>query len=161
MPNPLDASAGDWHKAPMGPKRAPTHVATFMAMVACGLFAGGAAALEVARVLPGSSDAIESCVSTQAIRFSSADRRALLDAADAAAVSAAIVRRYPVVERDGLAPQHIVLWRKPDAQWIYIALLENPERASQVCFTATFTAARFELTPQLIAKYFGDGGLSE
>ena len=103
---------------------------------------------------------IESCVSSQAIRFAGADRHALLDPADAALVSAAIVRRYPVVERDGLAPQHIVLWRKPDAQWIYIALLENPERAGQVCFTATFSAARFEQTPPLIAKYFG-GGSSE
>jgi hypothetical protein len=161
MANPLDAHAAGWHKAPMGPNRAPAHVATFVGAAACLLFGSGVAALEVTRVVPGASDAIESCVSTQAIRFSGSDRRVRLDAGDAAAVSAAIVRRYPMVERDGLAPQHIVLWRKPDAQWIYIALLENPERAGQVCFTATFTAARFELTPQLIAKYFGEGGLSE
>ena len=134
----------------------------FAATVAMTISVAGAGhAVEVTNLVPGAADAIESCVSTQAIRFSGADRRARLDAADAAAVSAAIVRRYPVVERDGLAPQHIVLWRKPDAQWIYIALLENPQRAGQVCFTATFAAARFEQTPVLIAKYFHEGQAGE
>ena len=161
MPNPLDACAADWHKAPMGPDRARTCAARLVAAAACVLSGTPVGALEVGRVVPGAADAIESCVSTQAIRFTGTDRRARLDAADAAMVSAAIVRRYPMVEHDGLAPQHIVLWRKPDAQWLYIALLENPERAGQVCFTATFAAGRFEQTAPLIAKYFGEGQASE
>src|SRR5690349_7106512 len=48
------------------------------------------------------AEAIESCVSGTPIRFQAQDRRALLDAADAAAVTAAITQRYPVLERDGL-----------------------------------------------------------
>ena len=161
MVNPLDAFVADWHKAPMDANRAHASVARLVAVAACVLSGTPAGALEAGRVLPGGADAIESCVSTQAIRFSATDRRARLDATDAALVSAAIVRRYPMVERDGLAPQHIVLWRKPDANWIYIALLENPERAGQICFTATFAAGRFEQTAPLIAKYFGEGQASE
>jgi hypothetical protein len=161
MAIPLDASAADWHKAPMDANRASASVARFVATAACVLSGIPVGALEAGRVLPGAADSIESCVSTQAIRFSSTDRRARLDAADAAMVSAAIVRRYPMVERDGLTPQHIVLWRKPDAQWLYIALLENPERAGQICFTATFAAGRFEQTSPLIAKYFGEGQASD
>ncbi len=46
------------------------------------------------------ADAIESCVDTSAIRFRVEDRRVLLEAGDTAAVSAAIVRRYPMIEQD-------------------------------------------------------------
>ncbi len=98
---------------------------------------------------------IESCVDRQVIRFGADDRRVVLDAADAASVSAALIRRYPVVDHDGLAPQRIVLWKKPAAEWLYIALLENPARPNETCFTATFVASRFDITPQMITKYFG------
>ena len=120
------------------------------------LCAAEASALGKAR--PGAAAdmrAIESCVDHQAIRFGADDRRAVLDAADAATVSAALVRRYPVVDRDGLAPQHIVLWKQPASGWLYIALLENPARPDERCYTATFVASRFDVTPQMIAKYFG------
>lgn len=131
------------------------------ALLAAGV-AGPAQALEEGRPFPGSrADAIEGCAAGPAIRFSPADRRAILDAADAAAVSAALVQRYPMVERDGLAPQRLVLWHKPGADWLYIALLENPARPSEVCYTATFVAARFDLTLPLLVKYFGAGAASE
>ena len=108
-----------------------------------------------------SAKSIESCVDRQAIRFGAEDRRVVLDAADAATVSAALIRRYPIVDQDGLAPRRIVLWKKPGADWLYIALLENPSKPDEICFTATFVAGRFEITPQMIVKYFGGPLLNE
>jgi hypothetical protein len=100
-------------------------------------------------------DAIASCVDQQALRFAAGDRRVLLDAADAANVGAALVRRYPIVERDGLMPQRIVLWQKNRGAWLYVALLENPKKATDYCYTATFVAERFDVTAPLVLKYFG------
>ena len=113
-------------------------------------------AREDTRPFPGSrANAIESCVGGAPIRFRAEDRRAWLDAADAAAVGAALTRRYPVLDRDGLLPDAIVLWRKPVDGWLYVTLLANPAKPSDVCFTATFAANRFELTAALLSKYFG------
>ena len=115
-------------------------------------------AREDTRPFPGSrANTIESCVGGAPIRFRAEDRRAWLDAADAAAVGAALTRRYPVLDRDGLLPDAIVLWRKPVDGWLYVTLLANPAKPSDVCFTATFSASRFELTGALLVKYFGAG----
>ena len=110
---------------------------------------------DVRQAAATATSSIESCVDRQPIRFQPADRRVILDAADAAMVSAVLTRRYPIIERHGLAPQRIVLWRKAGADWIYIALLENPAQPAEVCFTATFAAGRFDVTAPLVAKYFG------
>jgi hypothetical protein len=101
------------------------------------------------------ANAIESCVDNSAIRFVAQDKRALLDPADTGTVGAAIVRRYPMVEHDDLSPQGIVLWRQPKFGWVYVTLLVNPAKAGEVCFTGSFGADRFEMTPSLIDKYFG------
>jgi hypothetical protein len=106
-------------------------------------------------VVKAITDAIESCVGSAAIRFRDKDKRVLLEAADADAVGAAIVRRYPMVEQDGLAPQGLVLWQQPQFSWVYVALFVDPSKASEVCFTASFGADKFEMTPALIDKYFG------
>ena len=94
----------------------------------------------------------------QAIRFGSSDPRVVLDAADAAEVSAALLRRYPVLAHDGLALQKIMLWRKEGAGWIYLALLENPDTPGDLCFTASFVSRGIEITPSLVTKYFAAGG---
>src|ERR1039457_6306791 len=103
------------------------------------------------------ADAIESCVDDSSIRFGPSERRPLLETADTAAVSAAITRRYPMIEQDGLSPQGLVLWRQPEFGWVYVALLVNPAKAGEVCFTATFGANKFDLSRTLIEKYFGAG----
>ena len=134
----------------------------FILMLLAATLADAALAREEPR--PGaaaSAKSIESCVDRQAIRFGAEDRRVVLDAADAATVSAALIRRYPIVDQDGLAPRRIVLWKKPGADWLYIALLENPSKPDEICFTATFVAGRFEITPQMIVKYFGGPLLNE
>ena len=101
------------------------------------------------------TDVIESCVDTSTIRFNSGDRRALLDVVDSEAVRAAIAHRYPKVEEDGLAPERVILWRHPRFGWVYVALLVNPSKPGEVCFTASFGADKFEMSTPLIAKYFG------
>lgn len=131
------------------------------ALIAGSLASAALARDEVRPFAAAIGDAIESCVDTSAIRFRNDDRRVILDSADTVAVSAALTRRYPMVEQDGLAPQRVVLWRKPSAGWLYVALLVNPGKPGEICFTATFVASRFELTAPLVEKYFGAGALSE
>jgi hypothetical protein len=130
------------------------------ALVLALLATGAARARDEERpVATAITDAIDSCVDSSSIRFRAQDKRVLLEAADLDSVSTAIVRRYPMVEQDGLAPQGLVLWRKPAIGWVYIALLVNPSKAGEVCFTASFGADKFEMTPALIAKYFGSGAV--
>ena len=125
--------------------------------IACSLLAasGAVSAIESIRPSPNAAaGTIESCVDRQPIRFRADERRVVLDAADAATVSAALIQRYPMLERDGLAPQRILLWRKAGAEWIYVALLENPAKAGDVCFTATIRAGSLNGTKALLRKYF-------
>ncbi len=126
------------------------------APLALAFIAGAALARDEARPLAAAiASAIESCVDSSAIRFAEQDKRVLLEGADANAVGAAIVRRYPMVEHDDLTPQGIVLWRQPKFGWVYVTLLVNPAKAGEVCFTGSFGADRFEMTPALLDKYFG------
>ena len=98
--------------------------------------------------------AIENCVSREWIAFGSGDQSAVLDDGDHQAVSATIMKLYPVVAQDGLAPQRLMLWQKRSGETLYVALLPNPEKPSEACFTATFASARFDMTLMLRRKYF-------
>lgn len=133
--------------------RIALRLAAFVLATTC---AGMAAAKDENRpAATAIADVIESCVDPSTIHFRPDDRHALLDEADAQAVRTAIVRRYPKVEEDGMAPQRVVLWRHPAFGWVYVALLVNPAKAGEVCFTASFGADKFEMSPALIGKYFG------
>jgi len=101
------------------------------------------------------ADAIESCVDRTTLRFGPGERRAILDAEDTETVGVALMRRYPAFAQVGFAPQAIVLWRKPGADWLYVTLLVNPGKPGEVCFTASFVASRIEATPVMLKKYFG------
>lgn len=119
------------------------------------LFTAGAARAQDRPAAAALGEAIESCVDTATIRFGGTEPHAVLDPIDAASVAAMLIARYPLISQDGFEPSGLVLWRKPDAGWVYIALLANPDKPAQVCFTATFAADRFELTAPLLKKYFG------
>jgi len=119
---------------------------------------GTVQAREELRPFPGGRlAALDSCAGGASIRFQPEDRRVILEAVDAAAVGSALARRYPVIDRDGLLPDGIVLWRKPAAGWLFVTLLANPAQPTEVCFTATFVADRFDITAALLMKYFGAG----
>jgi hypothetical protein len=113
-------------------------------------------AQEVPRIFDkgGTHARIESCVSHDAIEFSIGHNSALLDAGDRLQVTVAMQQRYPMLQADGFAPSHVMLWRRPGADWLFVALLANPHKPGEVCFTATFSAAVFALTPVLLKKYF-------
>lgn len=99
---------------------------------------------------------VESCVSRATLDWGDdRTRRVLLDDTDRERVQAAIVERYPVVQRSGAEPTHIALWRRPSGDWVYVSLLADPMRAGQYCFLATFSAARFGITESLLRKHFG------
>ncbi len=101
-------------------------------------------------------DAIESCVDASSpIRFAAGERRVSLEVNDAAEVATALLGRYPAAAQTGFAPDGIVLWAKPGDGWVYIALITNPDNSDEVCFVATFSAAKFEFTTALSRKYFG------
>jgi hypothetical protein len=124
--------------------------------VAGALVCGGAIGRDEPRPLAAAiGDAIESCVDATTLRFGRDERRAILDAEDTGTVGEALLRRYPAFAQVGFAPQAIVLWRKPGAGWLYITLLVNPGKPGEVCFTASFVAARVEVTPVMLKKYFG------
>ena len=115
-------------------------------LVAGATVAHGAMAADVAA-------RIESCVSTSAIEFAAADQRVALDDTDRSRVYAEMERRYPVLVQHGFPVSKIVLWHKAGGESVFITLLDHPTRPHESCFTATFTAARFDGFAELKRKY--------
>ena len=98
--------------------------------------------------------AIESCVSTDALQIAAADRHAWLDDADRDAAAAAIGARFPLLARDGFAPSELLLWDRPRQGWVYVAVIVNPERPGERCFTATISFDAVPAARSLLRKYF-------
>jgi hypothetical protein len=96
---------------------------------------------------------IESCVSSAAIVFASTDQHVTLEPADAQRVHDEMVRRYPVLQQHGFPVSRIVLWHKAGGESVFITLLDHPSKADEACFTATFSAARFDGIAELKRKY--------
>jgi hypothetical protein len=114
-------------------------------LIAAGLL--GAASAAHALVL-------ESCVSADALSVASGDRHAFIDNADVADIAAAIAERFPVLQRDGFEPTRLLLWERPGAGWIYVAVIENPAKGGEMCFTATVAAGTVSITREVLKKYF-------
>lgn len=98
---------------------------------------------------------IDNCVTSARLTFKPGVTGAVLDAHDGAEVAAGIVRRYPMIERDGLYPQAVALWRPPKGEWVYATLSQKAHAPHAACFTANVDAATVDGTPTLIRKYFG------
>ena len=110
------------------------------------ILAGGTLAGEIAM-------RIESCVSSSAIEFGAIDQHVVLDADDQALVHEEMQLRYPVLAQHGFPVSKIVLWHKTGGEPVFIALLAHPTKPNEVCFTATFAAARFAGIAELRRKY--------
>ena len=114
----------------------------------------GAQAIEERRGSEGKVGAgFENCVSRDWIHIGSQDQSAILDAADHRLVRAEMIRRYPVIETDGFPSTRTILWQKPTGELLYIAVLDHPAKPGQACFTATFSAHKFDLSLWLRGKY--------
>jgi hypothetical protein len=114
---------------------------------------GAALAADDERTRANARAPIESCAGGDRIVFASADQSALLDEMDRGLVSAAMLERYPVLQRDGFAPSQIILWQKLGGELLYVTLITNPAKPNETCFTATLSADRFEITQLLRHKY--------
>lgn len=128
--------------------------AACLAAASAGALHRSAHAIDERRGSPGNASAsIESCVSHDWIHFGSEDQSAVLDDADHRMVRAEMIRRYPVIESDGFPSSRTILWRRRTGELLYIAVIDNPTNAREACFTATFAAERFDLTPGLRKRY--------
>jgi hypothetical protein len=98
---------------------------------------------------------IESCVGGGTLSFRSGDNGTLLDEIDRFQVAAEIIRRYPMIERDGLYPTAIALWRRKEGDWVFATLIARAESPHPLCFTANVAVNQVDMAPQLLKKYFG------
>jgi hypothetical protein len=126
------------------------NTAVARSLMSAGVVAACALAAQAADI--GSS--LESCVSQQgAIRFDTIDQRVVLEPDDQSRVQAEMEQRYPVLAQHGFPVSKIILWHKKSGDSVFITLLEHPSKPSEVCFTATFAAARFAGIDTLRRKY--------
>jgi hypothetical protein len=102
----------------------------------------------------GQAMEISSCVGGPPIALSAVDARALLDQEEREKLLAEMLARYPMLERDGFAPAAILLWHKAAGEWLYVSMKPNGFDDNALCFTATFVAKMFQITPALTSKYF-------
>lgn len=97
---------------------------------------------------------IDNCVTAAQLSFKAGANGIVLDERDSADVAASIVRRYPMIERDGLYPTAVALWRPPKGEWVYATLSQKAHAPHAACFTANVDASKVDATPTLIRKYF-------
>jgi hypothetical protein len=97
---------------------------------------------------------VETCIGQQQLELHAGSDSALLDEDDRVHVQAAMLQRYPAFGSDGSATSAIVLWRKPDASWVYLALKAHPDKPGRLCSAASFAAGVFEFSAALQHKYF-------
>ena len=103
---------------------------------------------------PGPAVALETCVGAERYQLNAGSDSVVLDDADRDGVQAALLERYPAFGRDGSAVSAIVLWRKPDVGWVYLALKTHPDKPGKVCSAASFSAGVFGFSAELQRKYF-------
>jgi hypothetical protein len=102
----------------------------------------------------GEARTIENCAGGPPLQIAAADNRAVLDDDDRRQLSAAMRLRFPVLAADDFTPAQIVLWQKAPNEWLYVSLALRREAPDAPCFTATFVAAVFDASPDLLRKYF-------
>jgi len=103
---------------------------------------------------PAARGPIANCVSEDTVLRPGTSDSATLSAGDRDRVSDEMMRRYPMLERDGFAAPQIVLWHPAGGDWLYVTLIPSTEAPGGVCFTATFAAEEFDVTGAMRAKYF-------
>lgn len=101
----------------------------------------------------GSADALPSCVSTDWLALGRDGASAWLDEGDRHAVVAEMHQLYPVLAQDGLPVTRVALWQRRDGSLLYVAAMDNPQKAGEACFIATVLAGKVGLTPELRRKY--------
>jgi hypothetical protein len=97
--------------------------------------------------------AIESCASGPPITLGLGDERAVLADDERDALITEMTARYPVLGSDGFNPPVILLWHKTPSKWLFVSLQPDGDASGTLCFTATFVAEQFRITPNLIRAH--------
>lgn len=117
----------------------------------CVALLAGAAAVASATSQPVADMELRSCVGgSPALRVPASTERSTLDAADRQRFDTAAQSRFPLYQRGGFRPWQVLLLRR-GGQWLYVTLWHDGHDGS--CFSAVFSADRFEFTPEWIQKY--------
>lgn len=103
---------------------------------------------------PSPAVALETCIGEERYQLNAGSDSVVLDEVDRAGVQSALLERYPAFGRDGSAISAIVLWRKPETGWVYLALKTHPDKPGKVCSAASFSAGVFGFSAELQRKYF-------
>ncbi|MGY4827687.1 hypothetical protein ACVNIS_03815 [Sphaerotilaceae bacterium SBD11-9] len=99
---------------------------------------------------------IENCVDrAHTLSFREGDNGTILDEVDRFLVASEIVRRYPMIERDGFYPTAIALWRRKEGDWVFATLIKRSEAPHRLCFSANVAVGQVQIAPALLKKYFG------
>ena len=99
---------------------------------------------------------IENCVdSAHTLSFRDGDSGTILDEVDRFVMASEIVRRYPMIERDGIYPSAIALWRRKEGDWVFATLTKRPDPPHRLCFSANVAMGQVQVAPTLLKKYFG------
>ncbi|HET7794128.1 MAG TPA: hypothetical protein VFL64_12165 [Rhizobacter sp.] len=99
---------------------------------------------------------IENCVdASHTLSFREGDSGTILDEVDRFLVAGEIVRRYPMIERDGFYPTAIALWRRKEGDWVFATLTRRSEAPQRLCFSANVAVGQVQIAPALLKKYFG------
>ena len=101
---------------------------------------------------------LENCIGRDFIQFGPHDQSAVLDEGDHRRVRAEMIKRYPVIENDGFPTSRMILWQRGSGALVYVAVIDNPNKPGESCFSATFAAERFDLTLLLRRKYLAVPG---
>lgn len=118
-------------------------------MVVAALVALSASPPALAQTAP--EQELVSCVDgSPSMRVPMAAERALLDAGDRQRFHSAAAVRYPLYQRGGLVPAHVILLRR-GGRWQYVTMW--PKESSGLCFSAVFAAEKFDFTPDWVRKY--------
>jgi len=100
---------------------------------------------------PATEQELPSCViGSPPMRVPASAERAVLDAADQRRFHDAAAAKYPLYQRSGLVPAHVLMLRR-GGRWLYVTLW--PRASSGPCFAAVFAAERFDFTAEWLRKY--------
>lgn len=92
------------------------------------------------------------CIGHDPLPMPAGAAHAWLDDRDRTEVAAALLARFPMLQRDGLEARAMLLWRHAEGDWRYAALVADPRGGGALCVAASFAGASIGGTGELVRK---------